>query len=226
MAHLQSKYSSGMEVGDLVDQRPADISSPDTSLHQWSLLTFSTISSFPVRHKTTQTSSRITAFLAEKRRYTWVICTCLSPSHRHTFYFSLRQHSRLPSATMIPNSRGQVPAADLEMLTGAGLVSSAWHDMAWHQFWWFKCNPITSHPLYPCRAALTGMFPIPMSDVADMACLSCWPHSPVKKSCDRPSTDHKSKNTPPFFVYFVVHDSNSCLKTLPSPQFIFLPYTC
>jgi len=54
--------------------------------------------------------------------------------------------------------------------TSAGLVSSAWHDMAWHQFWWFKCNPITSHPLYPCRAALTGLFPIPMSDVADMAC--------------------------------------------------------
>ena len=50
------------------------------------------------------------------------------------------------------------------------IVGMTWHGMASILV---KCNPITSHPLYPCRAALTGMFPIPMSDVADMGLLAC-----------------------------------------------------
>jgi hypothetical protein len=132
----------------------------------------------------------------------------------------------LASAITIPNSRGQVPAADLERPQEQ--ASYRRHDMTWHGINSGGSNAIRSHHIHYIHVGLHSLgcfrFRCPMLPTW-LACLSCLPHSPVKKSCDRPSTDHKSKNTPPFFVYFVVHDSNCCLKTLPSPQFIFLPYT-
>jgi hypothetical protein len=73
------------------------------------------------------------------------------------------------------------------------------------------------------------MFPIPMSDVADMACLLVLLTTQPGKggnSCDRQAQQIIKVRTPLHFaVYFVVHDSNCCLKSLTAPQIIFLQDT-